>query len=183
MKTRGLAILVAGLVATTGVAQAASRTIKIKGNHRYAGNTNRNLDFRPRYWKSGSISLHLSARKQIDGFALSWRCKGQRFARRTNVTILEGLDAPIPMKNRAFSFRRVVPWVPDYDWEKKVHRTGTATVRVRGRFFKRTPHPQSLTIAAGTLTVVEGNCRLPMKWEFYGPDTFRMPVSEYATGS
>jgi hypothetical protein len=189
MRKRGLAILVAGFVAASGVAQAASRTVKIQGNHRYAGATNQNVDVRPRYWRHGFVSLHLNARKQIDGFGLTWRCKGQRLIRRTTVTTLEGLDAPIPIKNRAFSFKLVVPWAPESG--EKVDRTGTATVSVRGRFFKHPPKPprgrdlpyplSTFSIGSGTLTAVDGACRLRLKWELDRGNTLRMPVSDYAT--
>jgi hypothetical protein len=188
MRKRGLTIVLAGLLATTGVAQAASRTIKIQGNRRYAGMTNQNVDFRRGYFQSGRVSLHLNARKQIDGFGLTWRCKGQRFIRRTRVTTLEGIDAPIPIKNRAFSFKLVVPWA---DYEEKFDRTGTATVSVRGSFFKHPPKPpkgrdlpyplSTFSIGSGTLTVVEGACRLPLKWELDRGNTLRMGTSEFAT--
>ena len=187
MRKRGLVILVAGFVATTGVAQAASRTIKIKGNYGYSGITDQNVDVRRNYWQDGRVRLHLNAHKQIDGFSLTWRCKGQRFIRRTRVTTLEGLDAPIPIKNRAFSFKLVVPWA---DYEEKFDRTGTATVNVRGRFFKRPPKvPRGRTsfpypightsVGSGTVTVVEGACRLPLKWAVDRRGSFRMPLSDW----
>lgn len=171
----------AAVLLAPATASGAARSVKIHPNASYAGDTTQEVSYREGEHEAGLISFHLDAKRQIDGFTLRWRCEGQKFSRMTYVTALQ--EPPfeaVPLAGRSLSFKRTLPW---YDFDPgRESREGTARIKVKGRFFKHYlkprrrsyPYPLSVSsIASGTVTAVDGDCRVHARWELNRDNTQR----------
>ena len=171
----------AAMLLVPATASGATGGIKILPNAAYTGETTQETAYHQNEHLAGTISIHISPQRQIDGLSLTWRCEGDRFVRMTYVTALQ--EPPfeaVPLDGRAFSFHRTLPW---YDFDPgRDSRKGTAQITVKGQFFKRYLKPRrkeyplplsTSSIASGTVTAVDGNCRVHARWELNRDNTQR----------
>lgn len=170
----------ATMVLAPGIANSAGRSVKILPNTTYIGETTQELAYRKFEHIAGLISFHLDGKRQIDGFTLNWRCDGNKFNRKTYATpFQEPPFEAVPLKGRSISFSRELSW---YDFDPgRESRKGTARVTVKGQFLKRRlkrgrdyPLPLSYSsIARGTISIVDGGCRVHARWELNADNTQR----------